>query len=103
MIPSLAWLLSASWLDTGKVSGQLGLAQVLVDRSSADAVAAGEDGFRDSIRCPLDQLGRPLRCEGLFVDAHLPNPLTSHQSLHPSPVRLSSMALIGAGHDIWIV
>ena len=42
------------------------MADVLVHRFPADAVVAGEDGFGDSVRCPLYQFGRAFRCEGLF-------------------------------------
>jgi hypothetical protein len=45
-----------------KVNRRKGGTQVLVHRFPADAVVAREDGFRDSIGCPLDQLGRPFRC-----------------------------------------
>ncbi|MDQ0618181.1 hypothetical protein QFZ33_002205 [Arthrobacter globiformis] len=56
------------------MSGQFGLAQVLIHRFLADAGVSGEDGFGDAIGGPLDRLGRPFRREGLFppfVDAAL--------------------------------
>jgi hypothetical protein len=51
-----------------------GEAQVLVHRFSADAVIAGQDGFRNAAGGPLRQLGCPFRRENLlppFVGAAL--------------------------------
>ena len=45
---------------------QLGVAHILVDGLPADPVVTGKDSFRNTAVSALDQLGRPLRWEGLF-------------------------------------
>lgn len=82
--------------EEGRGAGELSLAKVRVYSLPAYAVLAGEDGFRTSVGCPLDQLSRHIRWERLLP------PLVSAALLGPGdafPLPIGEQSVVGFLRD----